>query len=94
MPKVYFRNADGKAFTKEIASEINYDQTLEVIKGRFGIQKNLITLKYNEEIRTGNFKLNHEIPHHIVHIIDKSTLRSKENRNYTKTSNNQNLQDN
>lgn len=91
MPKVYFRNADSKAFSKEIASEINYEQTLETIEERFGLQKNLITLKYNEEIRKGNFRLNPEIPHHIVHIIDKSTLKNKQNRSFTKKTGNQNV---
>jgi len=47
MPKVYFRTSDSKAISKEIASEVNYEDTLELIKGRFGIEKSKIKLMYN-----------------------------------------------
>lgn len=78
MPKVYFRTADSKAIAKEIDNEVNYSKALESIAKRFKLPKENIRLVYNGQTRTGNFKLNDDIPHHIVHVADKSAVGHEE----------------
>ena len=78
MPKIFFRTADSKAFTKEIESEVNYDKALESIVKAFRIPKQNIRLVYNEEVKTSNFSLNPEIPHHIILIVGKSKIANEE----------------
>ena len=78
MPKVFFRTADSKAFTKEIESEVNYDKALESIVKVFNLPKNKIRLKYCCEIKTKNFTLDPQIPGHIIHIVEKSEILDEE----------------
>jgi hypothetical protein len=51
---------------------------LESIVKAFKLPKQNIRLVYNGEIKTSNFKLNPEIPHHIIHIVDKSKIVNEE----------------
>jgi uncharacterized ubiquitin-like protein YukD len=77
MPKVFFRTADSKAISRQIDSEVDYKKALESISKELRLPRQHIRLVYDGLIRTTNFSLNSDIPHHIVHVVDKSKLEDE-----------------
>jgi len=47
---------------------------VSAVENKFKIIRENIKLVYNEKIIQGNFKLNLDIPHHIIHVVNKAYI--------------------